>query len=126
MLSKVLWSLELEDNVPAAIPVPHGYFFMITGIHAVDLETPKIIVDAVVQVIRLDKLGEDDHVAESDVIDATLAVLFPRVSPALKVEIPFSKFNIASVRASGGRVLLTGFYETADGLTCLTDCKECE
>ena len=118
------WAIEIKDGEPSNLPVPEGHEFQITGVRAVSTEPNRIVLEAIVQTIRLDRLGEEDDVAQTDIIDTTLAVIFPKVQPNVDLDISFSKFNIASVRATGGNLVLTGLYNADDGLNTLENFAE--
>jgi hypothetical protein len=109
------WSLELEDGAPANVPVASGHEFIIAGIHAVSTTPKKIVLEAIVVTIRPDKLDDDD-VAPTDTVDTVLAVVFPQSEPAIAVQIAFSGLNSASLRATGGNLVVTGFWEAQTGL----------
>lgn len=120
MFSRKGWSLQLKDGEPAFIPVPDGHAFGINNIQASTTDSSKIIVEAIVQTIRLDRLADDDDVAQSDINDdVTVAVLFPKQDPNVRVNLSFSEVNTCSLRATGGDVTVTGAYDDADGLDML-------
>lgn len=118
------WAVELKDGEPSYLPIPEGHEFSITGARAVNTESNKIVLEAIVQTIRLDRLGEEDDVAQSDIIDTTLAVIFPKFQPNMELDLNFSKFNIVSLRATGGNIVVTGIYNADDGLNTLENFAE--
>jgi hypothetical protein len=121
MFDQRSWSLELEDGVPANVPVASGHEFIIAGIHAVSTTPKKIVLEAIVMTIRPDKVGDDDDLAPTDTVDTLLAVVFPQSEPALSVKIAFSELNSASLRATGGSLVVTGFWRVQTGLRSLED-----
>lgn len=113
------WAVELKDGEPTTLPFPEGHDFTITGARAVNTESNKIILEAFVQTMRLDRLSEEEDVAQSEITETTLAVVFPKIQPNVELDLSFSKFNAASFRASGGNLVLTGIFDMSDGLDLL-------
>ena len=121
MFARRTWTLHLKDGEPACIPVPDGYNFVITGAQATDSSADKIVLEGIIQTIRIDRLSETDEVAQTDITDTTFAVIFPKVNPNVELNLPFSSLNTASVRATGGDLVLVGMYDAASGIEALGD-----
>lgn len=116
MFARRNWTLHLKADEPAYVPVPNGHNFVITGAQAVDATAEKIVLEAIIQTIRIDRISETDDVAQTDIIDTTIAVVFPKTNPNVTLNIPFSQLNTASVRARGGDLILVGMYDAAGGI----------
>lgn len=104
------WTLELEPDVPAEIPIPGDCPFAIQGIYATDTTAEKIVLESKIQIIRIDKIVDD--VAPVEVVSPVLATVFPSINPCLSVNIEFTPLNIVSVRATGGKLVLNGIYDS--------------
>jgi hypothetical protein len=115
MSSLLQWFLELEDETAAVIPVPRGHPFVIQGIHAPDSTAAKIVLNAVVGVVRLDTC-QDSDTPECDVCECVIAVVFPQMQPDVPLYLQFSAFNTVSVKATGGKLVVTGLYDAAQSL----------
>ena len=108
------WTLELEPDVPAELPVPTGCECAIKGICATDTSSKKIVLESKIHIIRIDRIGENDDVAPTEIVSPVLATIFPSINPCLKVNLQFSSFNTVSVRATGGKLVLTGIYNACN------------
>ena len=121
MFNKRSWTLTLKDKEPAYLPVPNGCSCVITGIHCSDISLKKVILEGIIQIIRIDKLGEESDTAQTEIRSTVLASLFPQQNPSVSVTIPFSQFNIPTVRSSGGPLTLTGIYYANSDINELDD-----
>ena len=113
------WTLELEPEVPAYLPVPSGCPCIINGIFAKDASSPKIRLEAKTQVFRLDRLEDESDIAQTEIISSVLATVFPSINPSLSVHIEFSKWNLPSVCAYGGGLVLNGIYDNSQKISGL-------
>ena len=106
------WTLELEPDVPAVLPVPLGCPCNIQGIFATDTSSQKIVLESKIQIIRIDRIDDDDDVAPTQIVSPVLATVFPSRNPCLSVNIQFSSLNSVSVCANGGKLVLNGTYDS--------------
>ncbi|OHT10354.1 hypothetical protein TRFO_20400 [Tritrichomonas foetus] len=108
------WTLELEPDVPAILPIPNGCPCIINGVYATDTSAQKIVLEAKIQIIRIDRIDEESDIAQTEVVSPILATVFPQINPSLSVHIEFSQFNVVSVRATGGKLVLNGIYDAGE------------
>lgn len=105
------WTLELEPDVPAYLPIPEGHPCIINGIYAADNTAKKIVLEAKIQIIRADRIDDESDIAPTEIVSPILATIFPQINPTLTVHYEFSALNIVSVRAVGGKLVLNGIYD---------------
>jgi len=110
MYEKNRWSLSLTDLEPALVPVKNGYPFAITQIHVSNAKSDRVVVELIADIVRLDKLSDEDDTAVTQIDNIVIAVIYPNVSCDARVMIPFSQYNQASLRSSGGDIQVSGVY----------------
>ena len=110
LFNKRSWSLTLKDSEPSYLPVANGCTCVITNICCSDTNAEKVVLEGIIQTIRIDRLEAEDDIAQTEIHSTVLASIFPKREPSMNVVIPFSQLNIPTVRASGGSITLSGIY----------------
>lgn len=108
------WTLSLKDGEPESLPIPNGSECIIQQVQAPDLSAKRVVLEAIIQIIRIDRLEDEDDVAQTEIKQLVLATIFPGKNPIQQVNFQFSAFNIVSVRSSGGNLTLSGCYNDSN------------
>lgn len=106
------WTLELEPDEPAYLPVPDGCECVIQGIYATDTSPQKIVLDAKIHIIHVERIDDETDIAPTEIVSTVLATIFPSINPSAQVKIAFSPFNKVAVCATGGKLTLNGCYDS--------------
>ena len=102
--------LHLKDGKPEVLPDSiQGRNGVVTRIQAESTDFQKIAVEAIAQVVRLDKIDDENDSAVSDFIGFTVGTVFPS-RPSTNVNVQFSYLNSLSFQATGGDVVISGLF----------------